>query len=49
MGVALSFTLYNHFVVKGTALAKKKPICAKIKINTEADFELCLDVGEIGF
>ena len=54
MGVALSFTLHNHFLVKGTAPAKKKPICAKMKINT--DFELCLfteeeekDVGEIGF
>ena len=57
MGVALSCTLYNHFLVKGTctAPAKKKPICAKIKINTEAEFELCMfteeeeDVEEIGF
>ena len=32
MGVALSCTLYNHFLVKGTAPAKKKPICAKMKI-----------------
>ena len=59
MGVALSCTLYNHFLVKGTAPSKKKPICAKMKINTSADFELCLfteeegeeeeDVEEIGF
>ena len=57
MGAALSCTLHNHFLVKGTVLAKKKPICAKMKINTYADFELCLfteeeeeeDVGEIGF
>ena len=45
--------------MKGTTPAKKKPICAKMKINTSADFELCLfteeeeeeeeDVGEIGF
>ena len=55
MGVALSCTLYNHFLVKGTAPAKKKPICAKMKINTSANFELCLfteeeeDVEEIGF
>ena len=41
MGVALS--------CKGTTLAKKKPICAEMTINT---FELCLfteeDQGEIG-
>ena len=45
------------FLVKGTVPAKKKPICAKMKINTSADFELCLfteveeeeDVGEIRF
>ena len=56
MGVALSCTLHNHFLVKGTAPARKKPICAKMKINTYADFELCLfteeeeeDVEEIGF
>ena len=34
VGVALSCTLYNHFLVKGTAPAKKKPICEKMKINT---------------
>ena len=28
VGVALSCTSYNDFLVKGTALAKKKPICA---------------------
>ena len=58
MGVALSCTLCNHFLVRGTTPAKKKPISAKMKINTSADFELCLfteeeeeeeDVGEIGF
>ena len=60
MGVALSCTLHNHFLVKGTVPAGKKPICAKMKINTCADFELCLfteeeeeeeeeDVEEIGF
>ena len=58
VGVALSCTLHNHFLVKGTAPARKKPICAKMKINTYADFELCLfteeeeeeeDVEEIGF
>ena len=50
MGVALSCTFYNHFLVKGTAPAKKKPICAKIKINTYADFELCLFTEEdVGF
>ena len=57
MGVALSCTLHKHFLVKGTALAKKKPICAKMKIKYLADFELCLfteeeeeeDVEEIGF
>ena len=50
------YTLHNHFLVKGTTLAKKKPICAKMKINTSANFELCLfteeveeDVEEIGF
>ena len=33
MGMALSCTFYNDFLVKGTALAKKKPICAEMKIN----------------
>ena len=31
MGTALSCTFYNDFLVKGTAPAKKKPIC---EINT---------------
>ena len=41
--------------MKGTAPAKKKPICAKMKINNYTNFELYLfteeeeDVGEIGF
>ena len=34
VGVAPSCTLYNHFLVKGTASAKKKPIYAKMKRNT---------------
>ena len=34
MGVALSCTYYNDFLVKGTAPAKKKPICAEMKINS---------------
>ena len=34
MGMALSCTFYNDFLVKGTAPAKKKPICAEMKINT---------------
>ena len=33
MGVASSCILYNHFLVKGTVPAKKKPICAKMKIK----------------
>ena len=42
------------FLVKGTTLAKTKPICAEMMINTQADFELCLfteeeDDGDIGF
>ena len=49
MGVALSCTLYNHFFVKGTAPAKKKPICAKLKINTKADLGYaCLLKKKIG-
>ena len=28
--------------MKGTTPAKKKPICAEMTINTQADFELCL-------
>ena len=27
MGVAPSCTFYNHFLVKGTVPAQKKPIC----------------------
>ena len=46
MGVALSGTLYNNFLVKGTAPAKKKLICAEMKINTLANFELCLSTEE---
>ena len=34
VGVALSCTFYNDFLVKGTAPAKKKTICAEMKINT---------------
>ena len=34
MGVALSCTFYNDFLVKGTAPAKKNLICAEMKINT---------------
>ena len=34
VGVALSCTFYNDFLVKGTAPAKKKLICAEMKINT---------------
>ena len=59
MGVALSCISITVFLVKGTTPAKKKPICAKTTINTQADFELCLfseeeeeeeeDDGEIGF
>ena len=57
MGVALSCISIMAFLVKGTTLAKKKPICAEMTINTQADFELCLfseeeeeeeDDGEIG-
>ena len=28
--------------MKGTTLAKEKPICAEITINTQADFEFYL-------
>ena len=55
MGVALSCISITVFWVKDTTPAKKKPICAKTTINTQADFELCLfseeeedDDGEIG-
>ena len=34
MSMALSCTFYNDFLVKGTAPAKKKPICAEMKIYT---------------
>ena len=34
--------LYRFFLVKGTTPAKKKPICAEMTINTQADFELYL-------
>ena len=42
MGVALSCISITVFMVKGTTPAKKKPICAEMTINTQADFELCL-------
>ena len=42
MGVALSCISISVFLVKGTTPAKKKPICAEMTINTQADFELCL-------
>ena len=42
MGVAPSCNFYNAFLVKGTAPAQKKPICAGMKVNTQVDFELCL-------
>ena len=53
MGVALSCISIMFFLVKGTTPPKKKPICAEMTINTQADFELCLfteedDDGEIG-
>ena len=38
VGVALSYSSIMIFLVKGTALAKKKPICAEMTINTSADF-----------
>ena len=41
MGVALSCISITVFMVKGTTPAKKKPICAEMTINTQADFELC--------
>ena len=34
VGVALSCIFSNNFLVKGTAPAKKKPICAEMTINT---------------
>ena len=34
VGVALSCTSYNDFLVKGTSPAKKKPIYAEMNINT---------------
>ena len=34
VGVALRCTSYNDFLVKGTSLAKKKPIYAEMNINT---------------
>ena len=37
MCVTPSCTFYNNFLVKGTAPAKKKPICAEIKINTDLE------------
>ena len=46
MGVAPSCTFYNAFLVKGTAPAQNKPICAGMKMNTQADFELCLFTKE---
>ena len=55
MGVALSCIFISFFLVKGTTPAKKKPICAEMTINTQANFELYLfteeeedDDGEIG-
>ena len=42
VGVALSCISITFFLVKGTAPAKKKLICAEMMINTQADFELCL-------
>ena len=42
MGVALSCISITVILVKGTTPAKKKPICAKTTINTQADFESCL-------
>ena len=42
----LLVVLSKDFLVKGTALAKKKPICAEMKINTYADIELCLSTEE---
>ena len=41
VGVALSCISISVFLVKGTTPAKKKPICAEMTINTQADFELC--------
>ena len=50
----LLVVLSKDFLVKGTAPAKKKLICVEMKINTYANFGLCLfteeeDVGEVGF
>ena len=49
MGGGLLVVLSKDFLVKGTAPAKKKLICAEMKINTYADFDLCLSTedGEI--
>ena len=42
----LLVVFYSDFFVKGTPPAKKKPICAEMTINTQADFELCLSTEE---
>ena len=42
----LLVVLSKDFLVKGTAPAQKKLICAEMKINTSADFELCLSTEE---
>ena len=34
------------FLVTGTALAKKKTICAEMMVNTQADLGLCLSTEE---